>query len=47
MLNGLYLYGVPVIEEFLQKKYQNTEVEKVVSLYKANKKIGVYYMRIS
>lgn len=38
---------VPVIEKFLQKKYQNTEAEKVVSLYKANKKIGVYYMRVS
>ena len=38
---------VTVIEEFLRKKYQDTEAEKVASLYKANKKIGVYYMRIS
>ena len=36
-----------VIEKFLQKKYQDTEAEKVVSLYKVNRKIGVYYMRIS
>ena len=36
-----------VIDEFLLKKYQDTEVKWVSSLYKTNKKIGVYYIKIS